>query len=320
MKQPIVCVILLCFELSLSLPAHAEAPDKSEIHRNQFQVYPWSEDSEYVRVAKKLLSELSIPSVTITNHETMQFVVTDEFIKAFKLTSSELDQVSGGIARALHEYRTVESEHLEPAGEPPRIGPARQPWAETDERFNFRLIPFPEEAAAIRQRLEELVLSSLGEQRSKFFWENGRFLDGEMDSFTQRTSAPPGATSTTTYTFVLPASNPGRVDHYKTTFTEHMGGRGGGSSGRTYGEPLDQYAPETLKPVLARWRKAASKTGVRPQRRACRLLRRKRASRPTSIRRTQKGRPKQKHPNPFPYPRVFPGGTTKFHTLICQNV
>jgi hypothetical protein len=104
-----------------------------------------------------------------------------------------------------------------------------------------------------------VVLSALAEERSKFFWENGRPLDGEMPTDSEVVRNPPGTVSTTTYTFVLPASNPGRVDRYTTTYTEHRGGRGGGSGGRTYGEPLDQYAPETLKPILARWRKTAAK-------------------------------------------------------------
>ena len=258
MKKALAFVIVLLFELSLSLSAKAEDARKSEIQTKQFQTYPWSEDSEYVRVTKSILSELAIPSVTITNHEAMQFILTDEFIKTFKLTPSEVQQVSRGISDALHQYRTVEGKHFEPADEPAKIGRGRQPWAEADERFNFRLVPFPEEAAAIRKRLEQVVASSLGEERSKFFWENGSLLDSEINTFTKSTPLPPGTTSTTTYTFVLPTSNPGRVDRYRTTYTEHRGGRGGGSDGRTYGEALDQYAPETLKPVLARWRKSAA--------------------------------------------------------------
>jgi hypothetical protein len=104
-------------------PPAAEGTGKSDIQTDRSQVYPWSEDSEYVRVAKSLLSELSLTSVTITNNETRQLVLTAEFIKAFKVTPPEIDQVSRGITNALHEYRTVEGKHFVPADEPENNGP-----------------------------------------------------------------------------------------------------------------------------------------------------------------------------------------------------
>jgi hypothetical protein len=267
MKQAIAFVIILLCQPALSFSAVPADSNKPEAQVNQFQVYPWVEDSKYARVTKTLLRELSIPSVTITNHETIQFVLTDEFINAFKLMPSEIDQVSRALTNALHEYRTVEGKHFEPTDQPANFGaPGGRGGPAPGEKFNFRLIPFPEEAAAIRQRLEAAVLSSLGEERSSFFWENGLpFLNSELNTFTNDTPRPPGATSTTTYSFVLPTLNPGRVDWYRATVTEHRGGRGGGSSGRTYGEPLDRYAPESLKPILAQWRKTAAKDTLKSE-------------------------------------------------------
>jgi hypothetical protein len=49
--------------------------------------YPWSENSEYVQVGKDLLERISIRSVTITNGNTVQFVLAPEFVHACLLTS-----------------------------------------------------------------------------------------------------------------------------------------------------------------------------------------------------------------------------------------
>jgi hypothetical protein len=233
-----------------TLLASAAESSKSDAQTNQFKVYPWLEDSEFARVDKRLLREISIPPVTVTNHETMQFVLTQEFVRAFRLTPPEIDQVSRAITNAQHEYRIAEGRHLESTG-PPAQGPA-QFGLVAGERFTFRLIRFPQEAAAIRKRLEDVVLSTLGEERTKCFWENGWLgLESDMNTFSKPMMFTP-----TNFIFSLPASNPGRVDLLRTA--------SGGSDGRTYTESLDQYAPESIKPVIARWRKEAAEKA--PQR------------------------------------------------------
>ena len=70
--------------------------------------YPWSENSEYVQVGKDLLERISIRSVTITNGNTVQFVLAPEFVHACLLTSEEIERMNAALTNALHEYRTVQ--------------------------------------------------------------------------------------------------------------------------------------------------------------------------------------------------------------------
>ncbi|HEX7859513.1 MAG TPA: hypothetical protein VF773_04260 [Verrucomicrobiae bacterium] len=231
--------------VTISLAATAQGGGQKGVV--QFTVYPWSESWEHLRVDKKLLRELSIPAVTVTRFETMEFSLTDEFIEIFKLTKSEVRQVTKAIADAQHAFRTVEGRSLAPVSVVPlRLMDA----AKGDQRFQFRLARLPEEAGPIRTRLEEAVLSNLGEERTKVFWENARLLNGEIPPVTNGASFLHGGNAST-YTFVLPAKHPGRVDLYY--------GSGRNFHGVTWGEPLDRYAPETLRPILAGWRKDAVK-------------------------------------------------------------
>ncbi|MBI3416326.1 MAG: hypothetical protein HY043_13610 [Verrucomicrobia bacterium] len=255
MKDLIVFTAILLFEFTLSLTANAQPPTQSASQSNRFQIYPWSEDSDYARVDKSVLRELSITPVTMTNFETRQFVLTDEFMVAFKLTPLEIQQISGALADALHDYRTLEGKHLEPIDQPPKVVRGNEPWVGADAKYSFRRLFFPQAAAAIRKRLEQVVMSSLGPERSKLFWESRLILDGEMSASSEVVWNSDGSRTAVTYCFLLPAAHPGRVDIYLTY--------SGGSHGWTWGEPLDQYAPETLKPILTRWRKDAAKSAAK---------------------------------------------------------
>ena len=74
--------------------------------------YPWSETSPFVRVPKTLLEEVHILSVTITNHETMEFVLTEDFIQTFALTGPEVDQITVSTHEAIDEWRKEKVQHL----------------------------------------------------------------------------------------------------------------------------------------------------------------------------------------------------------------
>lgn len=65
---------------------------------------PRSATSEHIRVPKSFLGQLAIQAITMTNTETREFHLTDEFIKTFRLTSAEVDRLSSSLAEALHQY------------------------------------------------------------------------------------------------------------------------------------------------------------------------------------------------------------------------
>jgi hypothetical protein len=205
------------------------------------RAYPWSESSEYIRVGKDLLDCIAVRSVVITNFNTMQYVLTPEFIAALSLTSGEVNRISTALTNRLHEYRTVQGKHFEPLDEDAAFEKAASEVPYASGSFRFRLTPFEAEAVAIRQTLQSEVLEALGPQRSKLFWLQGMFLDSEMKAtdhsrFTGQT-----------HTFHLLTRVPGPLVDIMVTYS-------GGSHGRPYGEALDQYAPDKLKPILTRWR------------------------------------------------------------------
>src|SRR5688572_23182150 len=133
-------------------------------------VYPWSEGSGTARVAKELLKELTIPAVSTKNSDPLEFGLTEKFTNVFKLSPAEAQKILKAIAEAHHEYRTVEMQHLEPLGENEEAPQLRS--AQQGDEFHFRLKPFPEEAAAIRKKLENGVAAAVGAERAEFFFKN----------------------------------------------------------------------------------------------------------------------------------------------------
>jgi len=228
----------------------------------RFEIYPWSEQSATARVDKKLLRKFPVTSVTWAQTGTRQFVLTGNFIEVFKLSPAEIQQVTSALTNALHEYRTIESGHCEPAPEPQGAGRLARGPREEDQRFSFRVKPFPEQAAAIRAKLEESVLATLGEERAKILWENEHLMDGAMRQCRKEQDPWVGMT-TRSYTFVLPAKDRGRVDLHTTDEEQGPGlSRGRGTARDTFVEPLDRYAPESMRPILAEWRKDARPAGA----------------------------------------------------------
>jgi hypothetical protein len=235
-----------------------------------YKVYPWAEESTTVRLDKRLVKELPVRLLGKTNSATVPFVLTESFITIFRLTPGEIQQVTSAINNAVHEYRTAEAAHCEPAPEPAApIEPVREPAApigrgepvvEEGERFTFRVKPFPEQAAAIRARLEKSILATLGAERAEVFWKNeAPMIDLAMRQGRKEQGPPEaGETWTRTYTFVLPVRHPGRVD--LVTRDEWKGpgaGRGSGRESSTFPEALDPYAPESMRPLIAAWRRNA---------------------------------------------------------------
>lgn len=266
MKPGIASFLLaLVGGLWITPPAAAQSAESSQKPAEP-EIYPWSETSETVRVPKELLKELTLWSVTTTNFETMQFVLTDNFVQLFGLTSNEVQQVTAKLNGALHEYRTAWGKHLEPTDENVSFG-SLQGSAEKMmvEKVNFRLVPFPDDARAVRRKLEDAVLAALGPERAGFFWQDAMVLNTEMKSFDQDSQLAPGTTRSTTYTFVLKHSSPAPgIDLFDTVVTGGPGrGEGRSVGGRPYGQPLDQYAPDKMKPMLARWRQMLAEGAVR---------------------------------------------------------
>jgi hypothetical protein len=172
----------------------------------------------------------------------MQFVMAPEFVQACLLTPEETARMNAALTNALHEYRTVQGQHLKPIDGEATLERARQELPYARGTFEFSLKPFVAEARGIRERLKSEVAATLGTQRANLFWQQGEmYLDGEMNMTSHARPV------WQTHHFSVLTRVPGPLVDLTVT-------REGGSGGRPYGEALDPYAPEKLQPILKRWR------------------------------------------------------------------
>jgi len=169
--------------------------------------YPWSEASAFVRVPKSFLDEVNIFSVTITNHETMEYVVSDDFTQTFALTGAQVDQLTKAINHAVEEWRIEKARQLIPTDDPVDMGRTHNKIV---EKFSFLWQPSDEQKSAILTQLKGQVLLILGKERSEWFWQYGGMLDNnEGQGFGPKSPPPQGMTTKSYYTFALQEGNAG---------------------------------------------------------------------------------------------------------------
>lgn len=259
-RNSAVLVVLAFLFLSIRCPAADSDARNAKPAANVPQVYPWSDASPYVRIPKTFLREINLFSITISNHETMEFVVAEEFANLCSVTPSEKKQLTSAVTNARHEYYKAKARHWAPSKDKANLG-GREPTV--IERFDFKQRPIPEARAAILEALKQQVLAILGEERAGLFWGFGGMLDSENTAFGGESKPPPGTTNSTTYTFLLRKAARGlEIEEFRETVSGGPGGRGGGAGAWRYVESFDQYAPESMRPVLARWRKTIAEANT----------------------------------------------------------
>jgi hypothetical protein len=254
-------VLLECFYSSIGGLAADVESGKANPQAGAPRFYPWSDASPYVRLPKSLLPELNILSVTISNYETMEFVITEAFVNLCAVTPAERTKLTDAVTTARHEYYTAKAKGWASTDEKAHL----RGWESTVlERFDFKQEPIPETRAAIYQALQQQILAILGEERARYFWDFSGMLDSEDIGFGREFEAPPpGEKRSTIYTFLLRKGELGlELDLFTTTVSSGTGHRGGGGGGGPYAQPFDQYAPESMRPVLARWRKAVAEANT----------------------------------------------------------
>lgn len=239
-----VLVVLALFPSSMGALAADVGGDKANARADAPAFFPWSDASAYVRIPKTFLREVNLWSLAISNHETMEFVVTDDFANLCAVTPTERTKLTNAVAKALHTYRMAKAKHWIPSGQTADL----RSWESTVlERFAFKREPMPEESAVIYEALRQQVLAILGPERSAWFWDFGQFLTGSNVGFEREDMSPPGHTESSIHTFVLRKAELGlEVDWFTAT--------AGGFSGGPCVQAFDPYAPESLRPVLVRWR------------------------------------------------------------------
>jgi len=130
--------------LAAEAPADSRAPEPPI-----YEVYPWSESSDSIRVTKSLLNSINLMAVGKVTYSIMGFGLTPAFIEAFRVTEHEATQVNNSLAAAMRQYRMEEAKHMERVDASKDLGLLPMWKPPTVEEVRFKLSPFPKEAAAI---------------------------------------------------------------------------------------------------------------------------------------------------------------------------
>jgi RNA polymerase sigma factor (sigma-70 family) len=213
------------------------------------EMYPWVENSDYVRVPKSLVSNvrLAMP-VNFTNYI---FSLSDEMCGLLRLNAESAGKINAAIVDARRQYLAIRAEHFHPTDERVQI-PRRDP---PEESVGFQLEAFPEQGAKVRASLDAVLLAELGEERQALFWSYaGPMISPEFGRF---------GNDDRYYTFSLRKTpRPEVCVAMESTHFTPGGVRGRSMSERDFPPEEDAYAPEVLKPTLARWRAAVESAKV----------------------------------------------------------
>lgn len=237
----LAALILFLLALPAATPAQPLDPNRPPLRRGELTSYSWIESNDIVRVPKGLVRYLDFPALNIPDDpEHLRWTVSDVFSGVFGLTTAEIEALTILINQAKRAERRAEGNSLKPVEGQSPMGAYRSPAGlkVLDER-TFLLEPPPAALAGIETNLREGLLRLLGKQRSEELWRRSTFQQ----------SLHPAPTGSESFTFRL-------IEFRGTRSVDIVKVSGGGSSGGPLFEEADQYAPESLKPILQRWRAA----------------------------------------------------------------
>ncbi len=226
--------------------------NNSRVRVGGHTLYRWDDLAAVQRFPKSALGELRIPILSVDSMNALNFELSQIFAAVCLVTPQQKASVNRALARAVHDYRLLEREHLMPTNRlppensspfPSQGGEARR----VAESYSFELRPFPEKAAELREDLSGKLDAILGATRAKWvldsLMERGelRMLRAEND--TQRV----GQRSLALWVYQLEEGDLPLVFLGKYSGT--------GWRGLPLGSAQDQYAPQEMQTVLKRWRK-----------------------------------------------------------------
>lgn len=200
-----------------------------------------------IRIPKSLLARASLNALTMANGRTREFLLADPFVKALKMTASEVIELESSINWALHRYRTEAGQRLEPVSTNAVASRHPAERLEVLEQARFHLKPFPEQITEILTELEASVLRILGPQRAELFQKGSPGLDSELPGWAAHLHPRSRPPTSQTYTYRLVVSEFG-------AYVDLQRSDANGFAGYDHAAELDRYAPSTFQPTLARWR------------------------------------------------------------------
>ena len=233
--------------------------------------HPWFDDSNYLRVDKAVYPAIRPKSDSFD-------LVTDELADALQLSRSEGERINEAVRETVHEFRVLESRHLQLM---PALAASAAERPDIPGNVGFALLPFVDEALALRRKIERGIVAILGEEKAKLFWQHDAVnLEGrvsilpqvpsrgalreqvipEITVFARGLSQPASSRGRIEYRFQLVTTNsesPSRNDRRTPgVYLERSAGEGSNRivQSARFAEGFDYYAPEAFKAILVRWR------------------------------------------------------------------
>ena len=232
--------------------------------------YTWDENSDFVRVPKSLLSKTSIPAGLLTATGT-NIPLGNELKTVLRITSGEEAKLMALLDETRRSYQQLETKNSVPSDQHVNyrvLAPFRDTQrsrgrgfqvlmttpispdpgdADPVEIVSFRVNPFPEEQRALWAEFGSALQMILGVERSKLFMDQAEII---VHLLVGERVVPNTNQRVLIYSYLLSAG-PKPAVYVASALT---GTSSSGGSGRLFDPMEDQFAPEAMKLILARWR------------------------------------------------------------------
>jgi hypothetical protein len=242
MRKRIPSFALLVLLAGIQVRSHAE----QELKPGDMEPYPWVEESDTLRVPKAFLAHLEFNALDhVQGAQIPWSYLSWKFIELYRLTEDETRAVNSALRRRDREVRFAAGRHMKPLEQEASLGGYRSPEGLTVlEQRRFTLEPHAEARQSIMEERDKEIARLLGEERAER-------LSGH--SMYRMPAGSKIIENTVTVTFrLIEIAGLRSVDRV----TVHWGGES--FSGGPFFEEEDEFAPESLKPVLQRWRAACA--------------------------------------------------------------
>ena len=222
-------------ERSKGYPAHLRPFIHQHISGDEIKVYPWVDESDHHRISKELILTYPIRYWAMSSGGKDGLTVSIEGAGALGLSLTTINRVNKLLADAYHEFRRFEGAHMRALEDNDAyVITRRGRYNKVLESYTFQQGgPVDQKISEVRARLKADLFAVLDKERANIIWTNvGQKMPDHLADF---------------YTFQL-------VDLGTELNVRRYPFRRGRPSGQFYPESWDQYAPEKMKPILARWR------------------------------------------------------------------
>lgn len=204
--------------------------------------YPWIEASDTARIPKGLLPHLQFDAQEYASGPGVPWSsVSAIFVQIYHLRDEETKALNNALRKLQRDRRFEEGRHMQPLEGETKFGTYRSPEGLLVlAQRSFQLSPYSDDLVPIDEAFNAEIVRALGKERAERF-------RGHSPS-----RLPPGAKvieETTTITFRLIEFEGKRsVDRVK------VYPQGRGHDGGPFFEEEDEFAPESLRPLLRQWR------------------------------------------------------------------